>query len=171
MIQGKNIRLRALEPGDLEFLYEIENNTELWEVSATQIPFSKYILEQYIENAYKDIYEAKQLRLVIENKSGENLGLIDIFDFDPKNRRASLGIVICSNHRGRGYASEAVDLICNYAIEFLNLHQLYVNIGATNEQSIGLFQKLGFVFCGEKKDWNFHNGRFTDEKMFQRILE
>ena len=41
---GQKMNLRALEPEDLEFLFEIENNESFWEVSHTQVPFSKYIL-------------------------------------------------------------------------------------------------------------------------------
>ncbi|PQJ23517.1 GNAT family N-acetyltransferase, partial [Tenacibaculum sp. SG-28] len=65
VLHGEHIRLRALEPEDLEFLFQIENNETFWEVSHTLIPFSKYILKQYIANAHQDIYEAKQLRLLI----------------------------------------------------------------------------------------------------------
>ena len=64
-LKGQNIHLRALEPEDLDFLYEIENNESIWEVSNTQTPYSKWVLKQYLENAHQDIYEAKQLRLVI----------------------------------------------------------------------------------------------------------
>ena len=66
---GQKMNLRALEPEDLEFLFEIENNESFWEVSHTQVPFSKYILKQYIENAHLDIFETKQLRLLIEKKN------------------------------------------------------------------------------------------------------
>ena len=64
-LQGENIFLRALEPEDLDFLYELENNGDVWEISGTTAPYSKFILRQYLENAHKDIFEAKQLRLCI----------------------------------------------------------------------------------------------------------
>ena len=83
-LQGKNIYLRALEPEDLEFVYAIENDESIWEVSNTQTPYSRFLIRQYLENAHQDIYEAKQLRLVIcKNQDTEAIGLIDLFDFDP----------------------------------------------------------------------------------------
>ena len=78
-LKGEKLYLRALEPEDLEFLHELENNEEFWEVSATQAPFSKYILKKYLENSHLDIYEVKQLRLVICNLDHRPIGLIDIF--------------------------------------------------------------------------------------------
>jgi diamine N-acetyltransferase len=94
-LQGKSIYLRALEPADLEFLYAIENNESIWEVSNTQTPYSRFLIRQYLKNAHQDIYEAKQLRLAIcRNQDFPAIGLIDLFDFDPKNNRAGVGIVI-----------------------------------------------------------------------------
>lgn len=110
-LKGNHIYLRALEPEDLSFLYEIENDESLWEISHTQAPYSKWLLKNYLENSHQDIYEAKQLRLaIVENDTHRLYGLIDLFDFDPKNNRAGLGIVI-KNHleRNKGTGTEAVD--------------------------------------------------------------
>src|SRR5690606_42152189 len=87
-LKGEHLYLRALEPDDLAFVLSLENDENFWEISHTQTPFSKYIIEQYLENVHKDIYEAKQLRLVICKLSGEAVGLIDLFDFDFKHKRA-----------------------------------------------------------------------------------
>jgi diamine N-acetyltransferase len=94
-LTGNTIYLRALEPEDLEFIYNIENDESIWEISHTQTPYSRFLIKQYLENAHQDIYEAKQLRLVICEKETQNtLGLIDLFDFDPKNLRAGIGILL-----------------------------------------------------------------------------
>lgn len=92
-LQGKHIYLRALEPGDLDFLYELENNTDIWEISGTTVPYSKHVLKQYLDNAHRDIFDVKQLRLCI-CKADQVLGLIDLFDFDPHNKRAGVGLII-----------------------------------------------------------------------------
>ena len=65
LLENGNIRLRAVEPEDLDRLYSWENNTRLWDVGNTRNPYSRYILKQYIINSDKDIYENKQLRLMI----------------------------------------------------------------------------------------------------------
>lgn len=145
-LKGKNIYLRALEPNDLEFVYAMENDQSIWEVSNTQTPYSRFLVKQYLENAHQDIYEAKQLRLAIcQDEDFPALGLIDLFDFDPQNRRAGIGIVIQSiNDRNKNIGSEALHLMIQYAFHNLNLHQLYANIATDNLASLALFTKFGF---------------------------
>ena len=170
-LKGNTIYLRALEPEDLEFVYAIENNESIWNVSNTQTPYSRFLIRQYLENAHQDIYEAKQLRLAIcMNDTFEAVGLIDLFDFDPKNNRAGVGIVISSeSNRNSGIGSEALHLVINYAFNQLQLHQLYANIGSDNEISLQLFTKFGFQKIGIKKDWNKIQNLYEDEILYQLI--
>lgn len=170
-LTGQNIHLRALEPEDLEFVYQIENDESIWEVSNTQTPYSRFLIRQYLENAHQDIYEAKQLRLAIcLNESNSTIGLIDLFDFDPKNNRAGIGILIQNtSDRNKGVGSEALDLLICYAFQQLQLHQLYANIGEDNQASLHLFTKFGFEKIGIKKQWNKVNNVYKDELLFQLI--
>lgn len=169
-LTGKKIGLRALEPEDLEFLYAIENNEAYWQVSSTQAPFSKYLLKQYLENAHLDIYEAKQVRLVIEdNISKQPIGLIDLFDFNPQHKRAGIGILIAAEFQKNGFASDALAVLASYAFTHLNVHQLYANITSDNTKSIALFKKHAFKEAGLKKEWIFSDGKFKDELLFQLI--
>jgi len=171
-LQGNHIVLRALEPEDLDFLYTIENNESFWEISHTQTPFSKFLLKQYLENAHLDIYEAKQLRLMIEEKTSQKpIGMIDLFDFNPQHKRAGIGVLIAPQYQHKGFASEALKLLMQYAFTFLNLHQLYANITADNSKSIQLFSKHQFKKVGVKKDWIFYKGTFKDEILLQYIYE
>ena len=170
-LKGTKIYLRALEPEDLEFVYAVENNEAIWEVSNTQTPYSRFLIRQYLENAHQDIYEAKQLRLAIcKNDSADAIGLIDLFDFDPKNKRAGVGIIIQNeSDRHSGYGKEALGLVIGYAFNQLQLHQLYANISTENSASLSLFTTFGFEKIGIKKDWNFTRNRFHDEALFQLI--
>ena len=171
-LKGTHINLRALEPEDLDFLYQIENNESFWQVSHTNAPFSKYILKQYLENAHLDIFEAKQLRLLIEEKlTRKQIGMIDLFDFNPIHKRAGIGILIHPKFQKNGFASEALSNLISYCFSHLNLHQLYANISSDNTKSISLFTKHQFKEAGIKKDWNLLNGKFTDEVLFQLIKD
>lgn len=170
-LKGENIYLRALEPNDLEFVYAMENDQSMWEVSNTQTPYSRFLIKQYLENAHQDIYEAKQLRLAIcQDQDFPAIGLIDLFDFDPKNNRAGVGIVIQGQeNRNQNIGSEALELLLKYSFYHLNLHQLYANIGTENNASIALFSKFGFQKIGVKKDWVLVHGSYQDEAIFQLI--
>lgn len=169
-LKGELVYLRALEPEDLDILFEVENKEEFWEVSATSVPFSRYILRQYLENSHKDIYEVRQLRLVICTLEGETAGFIDIFDFDPKNRRAALGILIINKkNRNKGFGKEALELVSKYCFAHLGLHQVYANVGEDNFSSKVLFEKSGFTLTATKKDWNLVNGEYKAELTYQLI--
>ena len=172
ILQGEKVRLRALEPEDLEFLFTTENNTTFWEVSNTQVPFSKFILKQYLENSHQDIYEAKQLRLVVEEtKNSQAIGLIDLFDFNPQHKRAGIGVLLHKQYQKAGFATEALTLLIPYCFKTLHLHQLFANITPDNHRSIALFTGHGFKKNGEKKDWLFINGVFKNELILQLINE
>lgn len=163
--------LRPLEPDDIELLYQWENNMEIWNVSNTKTPFSKFILAEYIIESVKDIYQTKQLRLIIQNENMEPVGAVDLFDFDPYHMRAGIGILIHKEeNRNHGYATDALNAIFNYALEVLGLKQLYANISAKNEVSIHLFEKAGFTQSGIKKNWLKTPAGWEDEIFMQKML-
>jgi diamine N-acetyltransferase len=172
ILQGENIHLRALEPTDLDFLYALENDTSLWHLSDTITPFSKYVLTHYLENSHRDIFEVKQVRLMIVHlKTKQCIGCVDLFDFNPQHNRVGVGLVIFDTaHRSKGFATESLKLICAYAKEQLKVHQIFANISVQNKESISLFEKVGFLKTGVKKDWNFHKGTYIDQYLYQYIM-
>ncbi len=169
-LQNQHITLRALEPTDLDFLMQIENDTKLWILSNQQTPWSRYALEQYISNAHQDIYEAKQLRLVIESlEQRQAIGFVDLFDFDPKNKRVGLGICLVEESQNKGFGKQTLLLICKYVFDELLMHQIFVNILTDNNRSLHLFQTFGFELVGIKKDWIYHRHQWHDEALLQLI--
>ncbi|MCX6237797.1 MAG: GNAT family N-acetyltransferase [Bacteroidia bacterium] len=166
------ITLRAIEPEDIELLYAWENDPEIWEVSHTLVPYSKYILALYIKNSDKDIYESKQLRLMIDTSDGKTIGAIDLFDFEPYHSRVGIGLLIHNReNRSKGYATAALELLITYCFNKLNIHQLYVNIETENKVSIHLFEKHGFSICGNKKEWLRTDSGWKDELILQLIRQ
>lgn len=169
-LKGERVFLRALEPEDLDFLYKIENDTAIWEISGTQKPYSKSTLKKYLKNSHLDIYEIKQLRLCICRTSGESIGLIDLFDFDPKNKRVGVGLIVANEkNRNQGFGKEALGLVCAYALSHLDVHQVYANILEDNQASIHLFEGEGFQKVGAKKDWIRTGSGFKNEILYQKI--
>ncbi len=154
-LKGNSISLRALEPSDADLLYRWENNQELWPVSFTQVPFSKFILQEFVNASHSDIYTNKQLRLMV-NKSdtNETIGIADLFEFDPQHLRTGIGIYINEDFRKSGCAFECIELLKEYCFRTLLLKQLFVHINASNVASIALFEKVGFEKSGLKKCWN-----------------
>ena len=170
MNQNPVIRLRAIEPEDLDVLYRIENDRSLWNVGATNVPYSRYTLHDYVATSSDDIYADRQVRLVIENAEGETVGMADVVHFEPQHLRAEVGIVIIDAFRHRGYARLALADLCQYALNVLHLHQLYAVIDAGNEAAIGLFRQADFQEQARLKDWLSEGHSFHDALLMQRFL-
>jgi diamine N-acetyltransferase len=170
-LKGESIYLRALEPTDADIIYDWENNTEVWKISHTLVPFSRQIIKEYVNSA-QDIYLAKQIRFMICLQSdNREVGTIDLFDYDPFHQRVGVGVLIATEgDRKNGYASEALQLVIDYCKSVLQIHVLYCNIMASNENSIRLFEKHGFEITGTKKDWIRTNEGWTDEHLLQMVF-
>ncbi len=163
-LTGERIFLRAPEPEDLDWLYGIENNSELWSVGSVNAPYSRFALKEYIAACSNDIFETKQMRFVISTKDGqENIGLIDIFNFSALDSRAEVGIALLSEHQGKGYAGEALELLEQYAQNHLRLRLLYAKMSpARHERSLKLFLANGYVRHATLPAWHFFDGKFED---------
>lgn len=171
LLGNKDIKLRALEPEDLEILYKWENNTSLWIHGNTLSPYSKLALRQYIEDSLSsDIYQAKQLRMMIVAQDDNRvIGTVDLYDFDVRNQKAGIGILIDEKEQNKQYATQAIELITKYCFSFLGIHQLYAFISIENTASIRVFEKCGFEKCGILKDWVRSEKEYLNVYIYQLI--
>lgn len=161
------VRLRAMEPEDLDALYRIENDRDVWDVGENNVPYSRYILHDYIANASADIYADKQVRMVVENEKGQLVGVADVVNFCPSHARAEVSIVICREHRKKGYARAAIRQIMEYALRTLHLHQLYAVVREDNMPSLNLFSSLGFKSKMVLDDWLFDGKDYHNAVVMQ----
>ncbi len=160
-----------MEPEDLDVLYQIENDPGTWCVGIVNVPYSRYLLHDYIANATGDIYADKQVRLMIENVEGACVGMVDLVNFDPRHSRAEVGVVIQECYRRRGYATEALRLALDYAHEVVHLHQVYVVVSVENEVSLKLFKSLGFEDGAVLKDWLYANDTYREAYLLQYFFQ
>jgi diamine N-acetyltransferase len=152
-IKNDIITLRCAEPEDAERIFLWENDRDIWRVSGTHTPYSRFQIEQFLLGN-NDLAAQRQLRLMIDlTDGGTTIGCIDIYDYDAVNSRAGLGILIDKAHRQQGYAKAALALCVEYLFKDLLLHQVYCSIDETNTESQQLFVGQGFVLCGRRKDW------------------
>ena len=150
------IKLRKLEPSDLPFLYQWENDASSWADADTYNPLSQQDLRDYIASTTGDIYRDGQLRLIIEDSSQTNpatLGCIDLFDFDIRNRRAAIGMYVAPEARGKGVGRAAVEALEQYSFGHLNMRLLYAVIGNHNAPCAALYQSMGYTPTACLKEW------------------
>ena len=153
LLSNDIITLRALEPTDLDTLYQWENDTALWVVSNTAAPYSREALWHYLEQYTGDIYAQRQLRLMVTlNQDGTPVGTVDFLNFDPLNNRAELGLFIAPEHRGKG------------------LRQLYVFIAVDNEVCLNLFEDYGYRRVGTINSWVKRGNTYRDVALLQMVF-
>lgn len=174
MIEDNDIRLRAVEPDDLDFLYMLEACEGSADASLNPAPVSRQLLWEYIQNYRADIHADGQLRLVIEVTDGSGIGhragTVDISDFDAFNGRGFVGIIIDPALRGRGYGRRALDLLCRYAPVSLGMHQLAAVVAVDNDASKALFKTCGFKSSGRLRSWLRRGRTYADALIFQRLF-
>ncbi|RZK24886.1 MAG: N-acetyltransferase [Hymenobacter sp.] len=146
--------LRALEPDDLEFLFALENDPDLWAASdVLPAPISRHALREYLRHSAASLAEVGQMRLIISSEDNKPVGTLDLYEYSALHQRAGVGITVLKSERRRGYAHEALLLLLPYAREALRLHQLYCTIEEANQASINLFEKAGFQWVGVRRQW------------------
>lgn len=170
LLHNTIIILRAIEPEDLDLFYKWENDTMYWEHGSTIVPFSRYALKQYIQATTQDVYETKQLRLMIEHvRDKVCLGTIDVSQIDFFHKRAEMGVFIDKHYQQKGFAVMAIQLLLEYLFSFLDLEQVYCHVPKNNISSQKMLLKTGFVCVGEKKHWIRKGNEFEDVLFFQKL--
>lgn len=165
-----HVTLRALEPEDLDILYEIENDPEHWDLGITNVPYSRYVLHDYVALSRSDIYIDGQVRLAIVGEENVVVGLADLINFDPKHCKAEIGFVIRKEYRRKGYAKATLHQMLKYGLHTLHLHQLYAIVATSNTATVNLFQAFGYQPVSILKEWLFDGKKYHDAYFFQCFL-
>lgn len=173
MKYAAEIKLRALEPEDLELIYRIENHPDFVRWSAASAPYSRYIIRQYLETTTNNLFSDQQVRLVIEqqNADGEviSIGFADLTNYSPQHQRAEISLAILPEYQGNHAAEPAVRLLEEYARR-LRLHQLYAIIAHTNAPALRLFQRLGYEETARLPQWIYDGNSYVEAHVFSQLL-
>lgn len=171
LLSGEWVRLRAMEPEDLELIYKVENLTDFWLCGSTNVPYSRYALKQFISESQNNIFADGQLRLIIETvTTSQPVGCVDLTSFDAMHSRAEVGVLLLPQWQKRGWGSEALQLLCEYAHDRLHLHQLYAYVAESNLAATKLFQKLAFQEVACLPDWLRNEDGYMSSRLFQKIF-
>jgi len=174
--QQINIILKAIEPSDVSTLLKWENDPNIWNVSETIEPLSKYKLDTYIKQTLTlDVFGLRQLRLMIHKVISSDLditepiGTIDLFEFDPIHKHAGIGIMLLNAYQGQGIGKIVLDQFLSYCFEKLQLHSVYANVSETNINSIKFFENYGFAKIADYKEFLYEKGKYVSQLTYQYI--
>lgn len=171
LLSGERVRLRAMEPEDLELIYKVENLTDFWHCGSANVPYSRYALKQFISESQNNIFADGQLRLIIETVTEpQPVGCVDLTSFDAMHSRSEVGVLLLPQWQGRGLGSEVLQLLCEYAHERLHLHQLYAYVAESNVAATNLFQKVAFQEVACLPAWLRNEDGYVAARLFQKIF-
>ena len=162
MLEGTLVRLRAMEPEDLEDAYKWVNDREvrLW-LTSLRYPVSRKDEQKWIDDAPTSSFG--DVRLAIETKDGKHIGGINLHRVNPEDRKAGLGIMIGEkDHWSNGYGTDAIKTLLSFAFDEMNLHRVWLHVFADNERAIGCYQKCGFREEGRLRQEVYQDGRYYD---------
>lgn len=170
LLKSDRIRLRAVEPEDLDLMYLVENDTSLWEGTTNTAPFSYAALRTFLADSRGDLFIDRQLRLVVESLDRLPCGFLDLQNFDPLNQRAEVGIVLLPEQQHKGYAAESLRLLADYAATHLHLHQLYAYVAEGNTASSRLFERSGYTHTATLPQWLRTPKGWQNVRLYQLTL-
>jgi len=162
-IDGKNIYLRGITPEDVnkEYIGWLNDFEITKDISTGLFPLSHDDVVKYVKQIIQNKNEV--MFAIICKKEQKHIGNIKLGDINWVHRRAYLGLLIGNkNYWGKGYATEACDLIVWYAFNRLNIHKLSVALSEDNVSALKVYKKLGFQIEGTRKQECYKEGKYFD---------
>ena len=171
MYEGRLIRLRAFERRDVDANHAFITDYATVRGMLSGIPFPASMEDEYRWLEQQTSYSRGEYQFAVEDFEGDLVGRCGVTRLDWKNRVAELGIMIGTPYRGRGYGSEAMELLCDFCFREMNLHKLKVSVFAFNEAAIRCYEKNGFVREGVCRREIFRDGQYQDVVLLARFAE
>jgi RimJ/RimL family protein N-acetyltransferase len=171
--QGEKVRLRPLRVDDAEqsFARSLDSPTRQVLQCGVELPTSLELQRTSLEK-YVGCKDADGVIVfAVETLAGEYVGGISLHSQDERNGLFSFGVVIDRQHRGQGYAADAIRIILRYGFWERRYQKCDSACLSTNEASIRLHEKLGFLEEGRRRRQVFLNGEYHDEVLFGMTRE
>ena len=163
MLEGTLVRLRAMEPEDIEDALKWVNDREvtLW-LTSLRYPVSRKDEQQWIDDTPANSF-VNGVRLAIKTKDGKHLGSVNLHRTNPEDRKAGLGIMIGEkDYWSNGYGTDAVRTLLKLAFDEMNLHRVWLHVFPDNERAVACYLKCGFREEGRLRQEVFQGGRYYD---------
>jgi RimJ/RimL family protein N-acetyltransferase len=163
MLEGRLVRLRAMEATDVERAYAWINDREVTRFLMARYPLSHADEEKWLAAASVGNGFANDVRLAIETKDGVHIGNTGLHRISPEDRNAELGIMIGDkSYWSNGYGTDAVITLLRLAFDQMNLHRVDLGVFEFNERAIACYRKCGFVEEGRRREAYYQDGRYWD---------
>ena len=169
MLRGERVILRAVERDDLPILWAILEDDLDVAVLADGGPVRPSSLTEYQAHYEKRLADPPTDRVGFTiDVDGVPVGSCLLYWIDHFNGRCDLGISIGKEHWGKGYGSDAVRTLVDYAFTHLDLRRVGLRCLADDARAVGAYRKAGFVEEGLLRGYSIVEGEARDELMMAR---
>jgi RimJ/RimL family protein N-acetyltransferase len=163
LLVGERVRLRALTDADLPQL-------EAWWLNPATVALQANTIRPMPPGPIREMFRKWSSNetpaavgfCVVTVERGELLGHVSLWGDDPRNRAATMAIVIGEEHTGNGYGPEALRLLMRYGFSELGLHRIELGVYAYNTRAAAVYRRLGFTEEGRRREAVLHDGVFHD---------
>lgn len=169
-LEGKNIYFKALSTNDAQAIHDYASDKDVKRFIGWNLMKSLNETTEFVELMINRESAGTHLYASVALKSTEEvIGTVMIFNFDKQANQAEVGYVFHKDHWGKGYGSESLALVTDFAFESLNLHKLHASVTDANIGSARILEKNGYKLEGRLKDHYFIEDKYYDSLLFGKI--
>ena len=162
MLEGKLVRLRALEPADAQHAHKWINDREVTQFLGARYPYSLAFEVNWATEAAKQ-NGFTELRLLIETKDGQAIGVCGLHRGSPEDRNAEVGIMLGEkSFWSSGYGTDAMVTLMRFGFHQMNLHRIDLGVFEFNARAQACYRKCGFTEEGRRREAYYQDGRYWD---------
>jgi RimJ/RimL family protein N-acetyltransferase len=169
LLQGKNVNLRLMDREDVDLIMQLRNDTESnVYVSVKQISKTETLKE--FDNPPPLALLTERTRFIIEKKDGTRIGYMTHWVVQP-SRHMEIGYFMLPTERGRGYCSEAVQILVDYLFLSRDIVRIQAGTDVRNKASQKVLEKAGFKKEGTIRRSAFNRGEWSDGYVYSVLRE
>ncbi|MBM7616053.1 GNAT family N-acetyltransferase [Alkaliphilus hydrothermalis] len=169
-LEGDLIYFKPISTDDTEAVHSYASDMEVKRFIGWNLMKNIEETRAYIEELVRREAAGNHLYASIVLKSThEVIGTAMIFGFDHGAKHAEIGYLFNKNHWGKGYATEAIKLMSDFAFETMDLHKLHAQVVEANTGSSRALEKNGFIVEGRLKDYYFIEGNYYDKLILGKL--
>jgi RimJ/RimL family protein N-acetyltransferase len=162
MIEGKLVRLRAIEPEDAERAHRWINDREVTRTLMARYPYSLAFEKEWADGASKE-NGFGETRFAIDTKDGVHIGVCGLHRGRPEDRNCELGIMIGEkDYWSQGYGTDTMLTAVRFAFDQMNMHKVTLGVFEFNDRAQAVYKKCGFVVEGRRREEYYQDGRYWD---------
>ncbi len=169
-LHTERLVIRQVQVSDSPYLFQIWSDPAVAEFMNISPFTSESQAIEMVEVLEELAQEQKAVRFsIIHRETNEIIGSCGYNFLDFEHEKAEIGYDLAQAYWGKGYASEAIGYLVDYAFTSLQFNRIEAKVVPQNIRSIKLLEKLDFTFEGTLREYEKTDGRFSDLHMYSRL--